>query len=57
MAQVLLALRRSGPRPLAELLDDPDLEGWSARRLEDAVVSAWSRNLISIDSSDLLVAL
>jgi hypothetical protein len=57
VAQVLQALRRFGPRPLDELLDDPHLEGWSLQRLEGAVVSAWSRNLISIDAGDLLVAL
>jgi hypothetical protein len=57
VAQVVHALRRFGPRPLDELLDDPYLEGWSTQRLEGAVVSAWSRNLISIDAGDLLVAL
>ena len=56
VAHVLRVLRRA-PRPMSELLEDEDLAGWSSRRLEEAVVSAWSRNLISINPSDLLVAL
>jgi len=42
---------------MRELGADQDFEGWPEKRLEAAVVSAWSRNLISIDPSDLLVAL
>ena len=42
---------------MRELGADQDFEGWPAKRLEAAVVTAWSRNLISIDPSDLLVAL
>jgi hypothetical protein len=57
VAHVLRVLRRSGPRLLSDLLDDEDLAGWSSRRLQEAVVSAWSRNLISITAGDLLVAL
>ncbi|HEX2893486.1 MAG TPA: hypothetical protein VHO29_05730 [Marmoricola sp.] len=57
VAQMLRALRSSGPVSLADLLDDPELDGWSARRLEHAVVMAWSDSLISIDPRDLLVAL
>ena len=57
VARVVRVLRRSGPQPLGELASDPDLAGWSAERVEHAVVSARSRNLISIDPRDLLVAL
>jgi len=56
-ARVLRALRRSGPQPLKELARDPDLADWPPERVEHAVVTAWSRNLISIDPRDLLVAL
>lgn len=56
-AQVARTLRRVGPLPLADLGHEPDLVGWSARRIENAVVSAWSRNLIFIDPRDQLVAI
>jgi hypothetical protein len=56
-ARVVQALRRSGPRPMRELGADQDFEEWPEKRLEAAVVAAWSRNLISIDPSDLLFAL
>jgi len=42
---------------MRELGADQDFEKWPEKRLEAAVVAAWSRNLISIDPSDLLVAL
>lgn len=57
VAQVLRALRQSGPMPLRELQDHPELDGWQAARVDDAVVAAWSRDLISIDPRDLLVVL
>jgi hypothetical protein len=57
VARVVRALRRSGPRPLGDLARDPDLADWPPERVEDAVVGAWSHNLISIDPRDLLVAL
>jgi hypothetical protein len=34
-----------------------DLAGWTRQRVEHAVVTAWSRNLIFVDTRDLLVAL
>lgn len=57
VTQVVRALHRSGPLPLAELNHTTDLDGWSRQRVEHAVVSAWSRNLIFVDAQDLLVAL
>ena len=54
---MLGVLRRSGPRLLTELMDDEAFDGWSSHRLEGAVVSAWSRNVISITAGDLIVAL
>lgn len=57
VARVVSALRQAGPMPLGELLDHPDLEGWPGDRINDAVVSAWSRDLISIDPRDLVVVL
>ena len=57
VAQVLHALRQSGPMPLDELQDHAELDGWQVGRVNDAVVAAWSRDLISIDPGDLLVVL
>jgi hypothetical protein len=57
VARVVSVLRRSGPQDLRALVDDPALAPWPPQRVEDAVVSAWSRNLISVDPGDLLVAL
>lgn len=57
VARVVRALHQSGPLQLSDLSREPDLLGWPAQRIEHAVVSAWSRNLISFDSRDLLVAL
>ena len=57
VARVLRALRRSGPQAFGELTRNPDLADWPTERIEHAVVTAWSRNLISIDPRDLLVAL
>lgn len=57
VAHVLGVLRHAGPRLLTELMDDDAFNGWSSQRLEDAVVSAWSRNVISITPGDLVVAL
>ena len=57
VARVLRVLHRSGPLPLGELADEPDLADWSSERIEQALVSAWSRALIFIDTRDLLVAL
>jgi hypothetical protein len=50
-------LRRSGPLGLDELCDQPDFVDWPARRVEQAVITAWSDNLIFVDPRDLLVAL
>jgi hypothetical protein len=57
VARIIRALRRSGPLLLRDLTREPELVGWPAQRIEHAVVSAWSRNLIFIDQRDLLVAL
>jgi hypothetical protein len=57
LACVLSTLRHSGPLELEDLRDAPEIADWPARRLEQAVVTAWSRNLISVDRRDLLVAL
>jgi hypothetical protein len=57
VAHVLGVLRRTGPRLLTELMDDEEFDGWPSQRLEGAVVSAWSRNVISITAGDLIVAL
>ena len=57
VACVLRVLHRAGPLPLRDLVGQPDLVGWSAQRLEHAVVSAWSRTLIFVDNRDLLVAI
>jgi hypothetical protein len=54
---VVGTLRRSGPLGLDELCDEPELVDWPVRRVEQAVVTAWSHNLIFIDPRDLLVAL
>jgi hypothetical protein len=54
---VLRVLHRSGPLPMSELSQSQDLAGWTRRRVEHAVVTAWSRNLIFVDARDLLVAL
>jgi hypothetical protein len=55
--QVVRTLRRSGPLRLVDLGSEPELLDWSTSRVERAVVSAWSRNLIFVDTSDLLVAI
>lgn len=55
--EVVRTLRRSGPLRLVDLAREPDLLDWSTIRVERAVVSAWSRNLIFVDTSDLLVAI
>jgi hypothetical protein len=57
VTDVVRALHRWGPQSLLELLRDPEFADWPAQRLEHAVVSAWSLNLIFIDTRDLLVAL
>jgi hypothetical protein len=57
LARVVGTLRRSGPLGLDELCDQPDFVDWPARRVEQAVITAWSDNLIFIDPRDLLVAL
>ena len=56
-ADLTRALRRGGPLHLDELRQQPDLDDWSVARLEGAVVSAWSHNLIFIDARDYLVAI
>ena len=57
LACIVGTLRRSGPLRLVELHDEPALADWPNQRLEQAVVTAWSQNLISIDQRDLLIAL
>lgn len=50
-------LHKAGPLDITELRDQPELADWSAARVEDAVVCAWSDNLIFIDTGDHLVAI
>lgn len=57
VARVVCALRQSGPMSMSELLEHPDLADWPSHRIDEAVVAAWSRDLISIDPRDLLVVL
>lgn len=57
VAHVLRVLHHAGPLPLSELADDPALASWTHERIEHAVVSAWSRALIFVDTRDLLVPL
>jgi hypothetical protein len=57
VTRVVRALRRSGPLPMSELHLTADLAGWTRQRVEHAVVTAWSSNLIFVDTRDLLVAL
>ena len=55
--RVVRVLHRSGPLPLRDLGQTPDLADWPNQRIQHAVVTAWSRNLIFVDTSDQLVAL
>ena len=57
VACVVRVLHHAGPIPLRELAEDPELADWTRERIEHAVVSAWSRALIFVDTRDLLVAL
>ncbi|MGY2874745.1 hypothetical protein ACVW00_001935 [Marmoricola sp. URHA0025 HA25] len=57
VTRVLSVLHHAGPLPLRELADEPELAEWTHERIEHAVVSAWSRALIFVDTRDLLVAL
>jgi len=57
VARVLRVLHHTGPLPLRDLVDDPELETWTHERIEHAVVAAWSRSLIFVDPRDLLVPL
>jgi hypothetical protein len=57
VASVVRVLHHAGPIPLRELAEDPELADWTRERIEHAVVSAWSRALIFVDTRDLLVAL
>jgi hypothetical protein len=57
VARIVNALRRSGPLPIRDLPREPEFAGWAIQRIEHAVISAWSRNLIFIDQGDQLVAL
>jgi hypothetical protein len=54
---VARTLRSAGPLHLDELRAQPELHGWSEPRLENAVASAWSRDLVSVNARDKLVAL
>ncbi|HEY0903082.1 MAG TPA: hypothetical protein VGE14_04260 [Marmoricola sp.] len=55
--RVVRLLRDCGPLPLDALGQESALADWPAQRVQQAVVSAWSHNLIYVDASDLLVAL
>lgn len=55
--RVARTLRRCGPLRLVDLCHEPELLGWPESRIEWAVVVAWSRSLIYIDTRDLLVAI
>ena len=57
VAHVLRVLHEVGPLPLRELADDPELADWPPERIEHAVVSAWSRALVFVDTRDLVIAL
>lgn len=57
VAHVVRALRSTGPLPLADIDELPDLDAWPPERIRAAVVTAWSQDLISIDPRDLLVVL
>ena len=57
VTQVVRVLHRTGPLPMSELNQTRDLACWTRQRVEHAVVTAWSRNLIFVDTRDLLVAL
>jgi hypothetical protein len=57
VARIVHTLHRVGPLPLRDLHREPELVCWTSQRVERAVVSAWSRNLIFIDARDLLVAI
>ena len=54
---VVVVLHRVGRCPLRTLLTQPELAGWTAGRLERAVVRAWNGGLVFIDRNDDLVAL
>lgn len=54
---VARTLRSTGPLHLDELRAEPEVRDWSAARLEDAVASAWSHDLVSVNARDQLVAL
>ena len=57
VARVVRTLHRAGPLRLGELGDEPELAGWPPQRIEHAVVSAWSCNLIFVDRRDHFVAI
>jgi hypothetical protein len=57
VTHIVRLLHHGGPLPLGELADDPTVAEWPAERVEQAIVSAWSRGLIFIDTRDLIVAL
>jgi hypothetical protein len=57
VTRVVRVLHHAGPLPLRDLADDPELEDWPPERIEQAIVTAWSRGLIFIDARDLFVAI
>lgn len=57
VVEVVRALQGAGPLSLPDLARVPGLDTWPDTRLEDAVIAAWSRLLISVDPRDRLVAL
>lgn len=57
VAVVVHLLRTSGPLPMRELATEPALLDWTAARIENAVVGAWSQDLIFVDDRDLIVAI
>lgn len=54
---VVTVLHRVGRCSLQGLSTQPELDAWTAVRLEQAVVRAWNGGLVFIDRNDDLVAL
>jgi hypothetical protein len=57
VTEVVRALHRVGPLSLHELARVPGLDTWPGTRLEQAVIIAWSRDLITVNFRDELIAL
>jgi hypothetical protein len=54
---VVVVLHRVGRCSVKGLSGQPELDGWSSVRLEQAVTRAWNGGLVFIDRNDDLVAL